>query len=57
MDIIEEYSREKMDDMIVALEGNVSIHTDFKIARAILMIPVPLKGFNDTYDYCSKYYR
>ncbi len=57
MDIIEEYSREKMDDMIVAIEGNVSIHTDFKIARAILMIPVPLKGVNDTYDYYSKYYR
>ena len=57
MDVIEEYARERMDDMIIALEGNVTIDTDFRIARAILMIPVPKGGVSDNVEYHSKYYR
>ena len=57
MDMIEESAHEKMDDMIIALEGKVNVYTDLKIARAILMIPIPDVGVNNKYEYYSKYYR
>lgn len=57
MDMIEEYSRKKMDNMVIALAGKVDITTDFKMAKAVLMVPIPQGGVNSSYDFYSKYYR
>ncbi len=57
MDMIEESSGKKMDDMVIALCGNVEVYTDFKIARALLMVPIPKVRLSNNYEYYSKYYR
>ena len=57
MDMIEESVGKKMDDMVIALCGNVEVYTDFKIAKALLMVPTPKVRLCNNYEYYSKYYR
>ena len=57
MDMIEESAGKKMDDMVIALKGTAEVYTDLKIAKALLMVPIPNIRLHDNYEYYSKYYR